>query len=125
MVTLRNTALEYLRPGIKCCEVFQEVRGLADERGIGLVAELGIGHGIGVSTCEAPYLNSTDRTELEADMVLVLDLAVYAVGGEILRSKDTILITETGCEKLGWYLNWDELQHVIETPRDPSEIRLV
>lgn len=41
-------------------------------------------------------------------MVLVLDPVVYGPDRVIMRSKDTVLITETGCKIVGWYKDWGE-----------------
>jgi len=109
LVTLRKTAVNSLRPGARCSEVFRAVEKEAERRGIELVRELGVGHGVGVTTHEAPYLIDDDDTELRAGMILVLDPVIYGPDGEIMRSKDTVLITETGCRIIGWYKDWREL----------------
>jgi len=41
-------------------------------------------------------------------MVLVLDPMIYGPEREILRSKDTVVVTEDGCRVVGWYKNWRE-----------------
>jgi Xaa-Pro aminopeptidase len=41
-------------------------------------------------------------------MTLVLDPAVYGPDRQIMRSKDTVIITETGCRIIGWYRDWRE-----------------
>jgi Xaa-Pro dipeptidase len=41
-------------------------------------------------------------------MALVLDPAVYGPDREIMRSKDTVIITETACRIIGWYRDWRE-----------------
>lgn len=108
LVQLKQRALELLKPGEKCSDVFAEVEKEAKDRDIKLISELGIGHGIGVSTYEPPYLTHSDETELTTGMVLVLDPVIYGPGGEIMRSKDTILIDQQECEVLGQYVNWDK-----------------
>jgi len=108
LMSLRETAIRHLRPGVKCSEVFAAVKQEAERQGIVLIGDLGVGHGVGVTTYERPYLNESDDTELTAGMVLVLDPIIYGPDREIIRSKDTVLITETGCEILGWYKDWRE-----------------
>jgi len=61
---------------------------------------------VGKTSHEPPYIVEDDETELHPGMVLVLDPVVLGPKDEILRSKDTILVTETGCRILGWYVNW-------------------
>ena len=108
LVGLREAAVLQLRPGVKCSEVFGAVKQEAKRLGVELIDELGIGHGIGVATYERPYLTESDDTQLSAGMMLVLDPILYGPQAVILRSKDTILITDTGCEIVGWYKDWRE-----------------
>jgi Xaa-Pro aminopeptidase len=106
LVTLRKKAISSIRPGINCSNVYRSVVEEAERNGIKLIKEMGVGHGIGVTSSEAPYLTAWDETLLEPGMVLVLDPVIIGPEGEILRSKDTIKVTETGCKILGWYINW-------------------
>lgn len=108
LVSLREMAIQLLKPGVKCSKVFSAVKQEAEQQGIELISDLGVGHGVGVTTHERPYLNDSDDTELRAGMVLVLDPIIYGPDREIMRSKDTVLITETGCEIVGWYKDWRE-----------------
>ena len=96
LVALREMMLTHLRPGTRCCDVFQKVTEEAATQGIPFVVELGLGHGVGVRPFEPPFLNGGDETVLQPGMVLVLDPVVHGPGGEIMRSKDTVIITETG-----------------------------
>ena len=123
LVALKGTAIELIRPGTKCSQVFKAVVQDAEDKEIDLLAKLGIGHGIGVTAYEPPYLLESDDTKLEPGMVLGLDPIVYGPAKEILRSKDTILITETGCKLFGSYLDWSEPHippHI--SPRSLTEI---
>ena len=108
LVALKRTAVRNLKPRTRCNVVYKAVREEAARRGIELLPKLGIGHGIGVTAYEAPYLIDGDDTELKPGMILVLDPVIYGPDGEIIRSKDTVLIDETGCKILGWYINWME-----------------
>jgi Xaa-Pro aminopeptidase len=106
LVALRKKAVSIIKPGVKCSEVFKSVVEEAKKCGVKLIIELGLGHGIGVTSHEAPYLTESDETELKQGMILVLDPIIYGPDKEIMRSKDTIMVTETGCKILGWYINW-------------------
>ena len=106
LVALREKAISTIKPGVKCSTVFKVVADEANKKGIKLIPELGVGHGVGVCSEEAPYLTACDETELKKGMVLVLDPVVYGPEGEILRSKDTVKVTETGCKIINWYINW-------------------
>ena len=108
LIALRDVALERLTPGEKCSEVYEAVKEEAKSRGVKLVQGLAIGHGIGVTDHEPPFLRANDDTELEDGMVLVLDPVIYGPKGEILRSKDIVILTEDGPCVVGWYKDWRE-----------------
>jgi Xaa-Pro aminopeptidase len=108
LVFLRETALRYIQPGRKACEVFQSVKSEAEKANVPWVAELGLGHGIGVTPNEPPFLADWDETPLQENMVLVLAPVVETPQNSLLYSKDTILVTPSGCRVLGWYKDWRE-----------------
>ncbi len=108
LVALREAVLAHLMPGVACCQVYREVQEEARAAGITFIADLGLGHGIGVTCHEGPYLNASDGTLLEPGMVIVIDPIVQGPDGELLRSKDTAVITEQGCRVIGWYRDWRE-----------------
>jgi len=53
-------------------------------------------------------INPDDHREIKEGMVLVLDPVIYGPNQEIMRSKDTVVITEKGCKIIGWYKDWRE-----------------
>lgn len=106
LVSLRKKAIDTIKPGVKCSHVYKSVSEEAEKSGIKLIKGLGVGHGIGVTSHEAPYLTASDETELKSGMILVLDPVISGPDGEIWRSKDTVMVTDTGCRTLGWYINW-------------------
>jgi Xaa-Pro aminopeptidase len=108
LVALRGTALEHLRPGVRASEIYAAVDAESRRLSVDLIREIGVGHGIGASSMEPPYLTGADHTTLAAGMVLVLDLAVRAPTGEIVRTKDTVIIAENGAGIVGWYKDWRE-----------------
>lgn len=106
-IFLKNVAKASLRPGAVCSQVFEAVAKCAREHGIPLWTEAGIGHGVGVSEREAPYLAPQDNTVLQPGMVLTLAVYTYGPQGELICSKDTYLITPEGQRLLSWYRDWD------------------
>ncbi len=109
---LRETALEVLNPGVACNDVYAHVARVAEKQAIGFWKEPGIGHGVGVSHHEAPYLNLSCSTELKEGMVIALDIYTYGPRQELVHNKDVYEITGEGSRKLSWYREWDELYHV-------------
>ena len=109
---LKDTALEMLKPGVACNEVYAHVARVAEKQAVGFWKEPGIGHGVGASHHEAPYLNLSCSTELKEGMVIALDIYTYGPRQELVHSKDIYTITEEGNRKLSWYMPWDTLYHV-------------
>jgi len=109
---LKTIALEMLKPDVACNEVYAHVARAAEKQAIVFWKEPGIGHGVGVSHHEPPYLNLNCSTELKEGMVIALDIFSYGPRQELIHNKDIYLITEDGHRKLSWYRSWDKLYHV-------------
>jgi Xaa-Pro dipeptidase len=112
-LALKAAAIEMLRPGVVCQQVFFAVEKRAKREGIRFLAEAGIGHGVGTSEREAPYLAPHDATPLKPGIVLALDIVTYGPHEELIRSVDTYAIEEDGRRLLSWYRNWDRLYAVV------------
>jgi Xaa-Pro aminopeptidase len=111
-LVLKAAAQNVLRPGKRCDQIFHEVERIAEERGIQFWHKVGIGHGVGVSQREAPYLHHYDKTLLEPGMVLALDIYTHGPLGELIHSMDIYEIVEDGVRLLSWYKTWDRLYAV-------------
>ena len=82
-----------LRAGKKCSEIYNSIRDYADDEGIHLLKGSDLGHGIGVSEREAPFINPDYGTVLQEGMVIVLTIYMQTSHGELVCSKDTYEIT--------------------------------
>ncbi len=60
----------------------------------------GTGHGIGMEVHEAPRLASNSQDILEAQMTVTVEPGLYFPGLWGIRIEDTVLVKESGCEKL-------------------------
>jgi Xaa-Pro aminopeptidase len=109
---LKAAAHEMLKPGVAANEVYAHVARAAERQAIGFWKEAGIGHGVGASHHEPPYLNLSSSTELKPGMVIALDIQTYGPRQELIHKKDVYTITEEGNRKLSWYRSWDELYAV-------------
>lgn len=109
---LKNKAVSMLKPGVKCSTLYNEVADLASEEGIDFRGEFGIGHSIGVSEREAPFLRVDDDTALLPGMCIVV--AVYTEGPqkELICVKDTYYISEEGTVCISDFHNWEVLYEV-------------
>jgi Xaa-Pro aminopeptidase len=111
-MTLKQEALNALEPGVTCSEVFEKVKSKADEAGIPFLADYGIGHGVGVSHYEPPYLEPGDETKLKAGMVVAVDVRTWGPGREVIHSKDVYVVEGGGTRLLSWYRDWDRFYEV-------------
>lgn len=109
---LKAVAEECLRPGTRCDEVWARVFDAGRRFRIPLWDQNGIGHGVGVSHREPPYLHSDDKSVLRPGMVLVLNVFTYGPSGELIHSMDTFEITQDGRRLMSWYKDWDCLYAV-------------
>lgn len=107
LVFLRCRALDILQPGVTCSDAADVLLKYCAEAGIDLIGEHGLGHGIGVSPVEPPFLDPADSTELREGMVLVLTPTVKGPEGELVRSYDTVIIGKNGPRLVGWYKDWN------------------
>ena len=108
-ISLKNAAVEWLTAGRKCSEIFDHIDQISTQDGINILLEAGMGHGVGVSEREAPFLSHDDDTVLQPGMVVVLAIYLKTVRGELICSKDTYEITDHSPKLLSWYKNWDQL----------------
>jgi Xaa-Pro dipeptidase len=110
---LKHAAKEALSSGTPSKAVFEEVRKTAEKKHIKFWKETAVGHGVGVSDREPPYLNPHDETVLRPGMVVALDIFTFGPRQELIHSKDTYEILEKRSRLLSWYRNWDQL-YVVE-----------
>jgi Xaa-Pro aminopeptidase len=101
-----------LKKGNRCNDIYNEVKTYADKNGIKFWEEVGIGHGVGVSHREPPFLNPRDETVIKPGVVIALDIYNYGPEGELIHSKDIYEITEDEPRLLSWFKTWDKLYAV-------------
>jgi Xaa-Pro dipeptidase len=96
----QEAALDTVRPGTRACDVHAAAVASLERRGLGRYLLHRTGRGVGAGEGEAPELRETDRTPLEAGMVITVEPGCYVphVGGA--RFGDTILVTDSGYDPL-------------------------
>lgn len=104
---LKQKVLELLRPGAPCGSIYERIVEIAQDAGVELRSEFGIGHGIGVSEREAPYLSRDDGTPLAEDMCMVVSLYTEGPQKELICSKDTYRITAQGPVCISSFHDWE------------------
>ena len=107
LVALRDMLLAALRTGRSGADVYREVTQAGQAAELPLVTELPLGFGVGVAPLEGPFLAPGEERALATGMVLVLD-PVVRHDGLYYRSRDTVVLRESGPEIVNWYKDWRE-----------------
>jgi Xaa-Pro dipeptidase len=108
LAVLRDAFEAALLPGVKANALYQKLIQISDENNIRLVEALGVGHGVGVTPYEGPFLNAWDETVLSSGMVVVLDIMVQASNQDLFRIRETYQLTASGFTRADWYQSWDQ-----------------
>lgn len=103
MSTVRDIALENIRPGKKCSDVDIAVRRFYEEKGLWEYWRHHTGHCLGIEIHEAPFLDSGDHRLIEPGMVFSVEPGMYLPGLGGFRHSDTVLVTKHGIEMLTHY----------------------
>ena len=109
---LKDFAVSILKPGIRVTEFFEAVCLKAEEEGIELLSEYGLGHGVGMSEYELPYLTEDNDEVLLAGMVIALDVKTLGSKNEIIHSVDIYELTEDGNRRLSDFRDWNTLYRI-------------
>jgi len=93
------TAIEQMRAGELTCEQLDSVaRGIIERAGYGENFVHRLGHGIGLTVHEPPYLYIPDSTPLEEGMTFTVEPSILLFGEWSARVEDVVLVTKTGGE---------------------------
>tara|TARA_R110002049_G_scaffold9747_12_gene48882 strand:+ start:4898 stop:5983 length:1086 start_codon:yes stop_codon:yes gene_type:complete len=100
MLDARALAYELLRPGASMSEIDCRVTDLLKSRGHAEQLLHRTGHGFGVTDHEGPFLAEGYDREVQANMVFSIEPGIYIPGLGGFRFSDTVLVTDTGPQKL-------------------------
>ena len=97
VMTAQGTAIEKMKAGELTCEQLDSVaRGIIERAGYGDNFVHRLGHGIGLTVHEPPYLYIPDRTLLAEGMTFTVEPSVLLFGEWSARVEDVVLVTKTG-----------------------------
>lgn len=101
----QKIAVEKVRPGVLCGELYDEVYRYIDAQGYGKMWMEHIGYGVGIRQSEFyPIIAKDSKVALKENMVIDLLLpSIYKAGVGGPRITDTILITADGAQYLTNY----------------------
>jgi Xaa-Pro aminopeptidase len=95
-----EAALDAVRPGVPCQEVDRAARGVLVSAGYGDAFIHRVGHGLGLSLHEEPYLVEGNLLPLAEGMVFSDEPGVYFPGTFGIRIEDTVVCTAEGGRRL-------------------------
>lgn len=93
-------AYEKIAPGVTAQKVDYAAWRLIDKAGYGDYFVHNLGHGVGIEVHEAPVLSPESKDILQAGNVVTDEPGIYLPGYGGVRIEDTVLVTESGAEKL-------------------------
>jgi len=108
---LKQIAEGLLKPGARCDKIHAKIVSEAEKEGIKLHGPI-IGHGVGCSHFEAPYIVAGYPEELFPGNVIALGVETLGPRREIYVDRDIYEITHEGARKLSWYRCWDRIYEV-------------
>ena len=100
VLAANQAAFEAVRPGVPCQEIDRAARGVLTEAGYGEAFIHRVGHGLGLSLHEEPYLLEGNPLPLAEGMVFSDEPGVYFPGKFGIRIEDTVVCTSAGGRRL-------------------------
>jgi Xaa-Pro aminopeptidase len=96
----QQAGFEAVRPGVACQDVDRAARRVIAEAGYGERFIHRVGHGIGVTTHEPPYLVEGETLPLEPGMCFSIEPGIYLPGRFGVRIEDIVAVSGDGGRRL-------------------------
>ncbi|MGG1658609.1 M24 family metallopeptidase [Brevibacillus sp. NRS-1366] len=95
-VEAQRVGMEMIKPGIAAREVDLAAYEVFKKAGYGEYVNHRIGHGLGLTEHEEPYLRFDNSLVLQEGMVFTIEPGVYVPGVGGFRHSDTVILTKEG-----------------------------
>ncbi|WP_342510419.1 Xaa-Pro peptidase family protein [Sporosarcina sp. FSL K6-1522] len=95
-IEAQQVGMEMIRPGIAAKEVDIATFNVFKRAGYADFVQHRVGHGLGLSEHEEPYLRFDNELILEKGMVYTIEPGLYVPGVGGFRHSDTVILTERG-----------------------------
>ncbi|MBM7504416.1 M24 family metallopeptidase [Agromyces aurantiacus] len=96
----QQAAFEVVRPGIECQEVDRVARAVIAEAGYVEYFIHRVGHGIGLTTHEPPYMVEGEHRRLQPGMCFSIEPGIYLPGRFGVRIEDIVVVEPDGGRRL-------------------------
>jgi D-alanyl-D-alanine dipeptidase len=96
----QQAGFEAVRPGIACQEIDRAARKVIADAGYGAYFIHRVGHGIGLTTHEPPYMVEGEERLMEPGMCFSIEPGIYLPGRFGVRIEDIVVATEDGGRRL-------------------------
>jgi Xaa-Pro aminopeptidase len=96
----QQAAFEAVRPGVACQEIDRAGRRIINEDGYGAYFIHRIGHGIGMTTHEPPYMVEGETSPIVPGMCFSIEPGIYLPGRFGVRIEDIVAATDQGARRL-------------------------
>jgi Xaa-Pro aminopeptidase len=100
VVRAQQAAFEAVRPGIACQEIDRVGRRLITEEGYGDYFIHRIGHAIGTTTHELPYMVEGELHPIVPGMCFSIEPGIYLPGRFGVHIEDVVMATDSGGRRL-------------------------
>lgn len=100
-VRMERSCIQALKPGVRACDVYSLAKTIATHAGFGSHFSMPfVGHSIGVSLHENPYMTPFNENTIEEGMVIAMEPGLYVPGQGTCRMEDMVVVTAAGVEFL-------------------------